>query len=88
MATYAISDLHGSLNLFQAIQNYIRDEDKVYVLGDCGDRGCEPWLTIKEVCKDNRFIYLKGNHEDMLAKAYKEYQENQSFGFKNCQLLI
>lgn len=88
MSVYAISDLHGSLNLFKQIQKYIDDCDMVYVLGDCGDRGLEPWQTITEVAKDKRFIYLKGNHEDMLVKAYKEYKETNSIYGENCSILI
>lgn len=88
MSVYAISDLHGNLNIFNQIKQYIEKNDIVYVLGDCGDRGPEPWKTITEVAKDGRFIYLKGNHEDMLIKAYKEYKETESIYGQNCSLLI
>ena len=73
MSVYAVSDLHGHLALFLAIQNYLKPEDTLYVLGDCGDRGPEPWNTIKEVFADPRCIYIKGNHEDMLVKAIRGY---------------
>lgn len=75
MSVYACSDLHGCLNAYQKIKEYIKPEDIVYCLGDCGDRGPRPWDTIKAVLTDPQFIYLKGNHEDMLVNAVKEARE-------------
>ena len=72
MATYAVSDLHGCLKFYEAIKEYIQPEDKVYFLGDAGDRGPHPWETIKAIYEDEQFIYLKGNHEDMLVKAMSD----------------
>lgn len=79
MSVYAISDLHGSLRLFEEIQRFLNKDDTLYVLGDCGDRGKEPWKTIKEVAKDPRCIYLKGNHEDILVQAIKSYKKYEDF---------
>ena len=72
MATYACSDLHGRLDLLKQIQDFLQPDDTVYFLGDAGDRGPNPWETIKAVAQDKRFIYLKGNHEDMLVKAMED----------------
>ena len=69
MAVYAVADLHGRYDLFQMIKDFIKPEDKVYVLGDCGDRGKNGWKIITEVYENPQFIYIKGNHEDMLVKA-------------------
>lgn len=80
MATYACSDLHGRLDLLKQIQSFLKPEDKVYYLGDAGDRGPEPWKTIKEIAADNRFIYIKGNHEDMLVKAMEDYIKYEHIG--------
>ena len=80
MSVYAVSDLHGMYELYQKISNFLKPEDKVYCLGDCGDRGPQPWETIKAVASDPRFIYIKGNHEDMLAKTMEEYIRYDSFG--------
>lgn len=71
MAVYAVSDLHGRYDLFQMIKDFIKPEDKVYVLGDCGDRGKDGWAIIKEVYENPQFIYIKGNHEDMLVEAMR-----------------
>lgn len=80
MAIYAVADLHGRLDAYRAIKNFIKPEDKVYVLGDCGDRGPDPWETIKAVYRDPQFIYLKGNHEDMLVKAIREFVPDEVYG--------
>ena len=69
MATYACSDLHGMLHFYKTIKGFLNPEDKVYYLGDAGDRGPEPWETIKAILVDPQFIYIKGNHEDMLVQA-------------------
>lgn len=73
MKTYACSDLHGNHKAYEAIKAYIQPEDIVYCLGDCGDRGPEPWRTIVDIYNDPQFVYLKGNHEDMLCNAIEEW---------------
>lgn len=80
MATYAFSDIHGRLDLLRQIQNFLKPDDKVYFLGDAGDRGPEPWKTIKEIAKDNRIVYIKGNHEDMLVNAMEDYIKYEHIG--------
>ena len=87
MATYAVSDLHGNYNLWKQIKAYLNDDDKLFVLGDCADRGPRGWDIIKEVVSDARCVYLKGNHEDMLVRAMEEYLEEQ-YGGLAYQLLI
>ena len=72
MSVYAVSDMHGCADVYHKIKKIIKPEDTVYCLGDCGDRGSKPWETIKLVATDPQFIYLKGNHEDMLVKAARE----------------
>ena len=69
MAVYACSDLHGMLHFYRAIKDMLEPEDKVYFLGDAGARGPHPWECIKTNLEDPQFIYIKGNHEDMLVKA-------------------
>ena len=69
MAVYACSDLHGMLRFYKAVKEMLKPEDVVYFLGDAGDRGPEPWECIKTILDDPQFIYIKGNHEDMLVQA-------------------
>ena len=83
MARYAFSDLHGSLKHWQKIKEFVKPEDELYCLGDCGDRGSQSWETIKAVLSDPQVTYLKGNHEDMLVWAMYEYLGNKEKR-KNC----
>lgn len=76
MTHWVCSDMHGYYSFYEQIKKNIDPEDKVICLGDCGDRGPQSWKLIKAVLNDPQFIYLKGNHEDMLAKALKEYLED------------
>lgn len=73
MKVYAISDIHGRYDLFEMLKQTLQADDICYVIGDCADRGPDGWKIIKEVYEDPRFIYLKGNHEDMLVEAMKDY---------------
>lgn len=89
MNRYVVSDLHGQLDLFNQIKEYINDDDIVYALGDFGDRGPEPWRTLQAVLDDKQFIYLMGNHDLMLIKAIEQYiqipEDEREFRF--CMLL-
>lgn len=73
MAVYACADLHGRYDLYEKIKAFIKPDDTVFFLGDAGDRGPQSWETIKAIYNDPQFIYIKGNHEDMLVKAGEEY---------------
>ena len=70
---YACSDLHGMLELYKQIKEFLQPEDKVYMLGDMGDRGTDCWETVKAIMNAPQFEVIKGNHEDMLIKAIKDY---------------
>ena len=73
MAVYACADLHGQLSLLKQIQNFVGPNDTVYFLGDAADRCRNGWQMIKDIATDSRFVYIKGNHEDMLIRAAHEY---------------
>lgn len=70
--TYAVSDLHGKLDMYKQIVAFLKPEDQVICLGDCGDRGPNCWETLKSVYENPQFFLLKGNHEDMLVEALKD----------------
>lgn len=95
MSVYAISDLHGRLDLYKAVQDFLKPEDKVFCLGDCGDRGPQSWETIKAVASNPQWTYLMGNHEHMLAGAMCEYLDDirlsqfiESYGDKSMITLL
>lgn len=81
MATYACSDLHGMMELYEQIKAFLKPEDTVYFLGDAGDRGPQPWEMIKTIFADPQFIYMKGNHELMLVDAMNEFLVNECPGY-------
>ena len=76
---FACSDLHGCIGLFGQILEFLQPDDTVYFLGDAGDRGMHGWEMIKMIMIDERFIYLKGNHEDMLVAAAKDYFKYRAY---------
>ena len=80
--TFACSDLHGMMNLYKQIKEFIEPEDTVICLGDCGDRGYDSWELIKKVYTDPQFIYLMGNHERMLIDAGAEFLQTDDYGMK------
>lgn len=73
MAVWVISDIHGHLDVWKKVKKIIDPKDVVYVLGDCVDRGPQPWTTFKEIYEDPQAIVFKGNHEDMLVDAATDY---------------
>ena len=85
MSVYAISDLHGHYDIYQKVKEILTPNDIVYCLGDCGDRGPRGFETICAVYQDPQWIYIKGNHEDMLAKALKEAYSND-YGYDTALL--
>ena len=87
MATYACSDLHGRLDLYLKIKEILQPEDKVYFLGDANDRGFHGWELIKKIYDDPQFVYMKGNHEDMLVKAILGYMRNPNYPSRAYNLL-
>ena len=66
--TWVCSDLHGNRKIFNAMKEKIGAEDTVIFLGDAIDRGPDGWNILKEMLTDERFIVLKGNHEDLFVK--------------------
>lgn len=71
---YAVSDLHGMYELYEKICAKLKPEDKVIFLGDAGDRGPNGWKLIRAILDNPQWIYIKGNHEDMLINAIEESQ--------------
>lgn len=76
MAVYALGDLHGHYEIYEKVKAMLKPEDQVYFVGDAGDRGPDSWKCIKAIYNDPQFIYIKGNHEDMLVKACEDYLED------------
>ena len=64
--TYAISDLHGRYDLYQAMLEKINfsEKDTLYILGDFVDKGDEGLRIVLDIAKrDNNVIPIMGNHD-------------------------
>lgn len=72
---YAVSDLHGQYDLYSQIKEYVNEGDIIFLLGDAGDRGPQPWRTLQTILDDSQCIYLMGNHDLMLVDSIKQVLE-------------
>lgn len=86
--TFAVSDLHGRLDLYKQICNFLKPDDKVFFLGDACDRGDDGWELIKEILRNEQWVYLKGNHEDMLIKAVEDYLKDDAPRYSSYNLVV
>lgn len=72
---YVMSDLHGHYKEFMRMLSLIKfDEknDKLYILGDVIDKGPAPVPLLLYIASKQNIILLRGNHEDMMLKSFKE----------------
>ena len=80
---YAIGDIHGRLDLFEAMVAAIEDDDasrqamnsQVVLLGDLVDRGPDSAGVValaRNWQKERTVRILAGNHEQMMLDAFKK----------------
>ena len=82
MSHWAISDLHGCLDIWEQILHFVNPEDKIIVCGDCVDRGPEPFETLRAVLSAGPNVtMLMGNHEDMFAQSLLEHKDGEEYGY-------
>ena len=72
MSTYAVADLHGCWSHWEQIKNFLQEDDRLFILGDCIDRQPGGLAILTEALNDPRCVVLCGNHEDMMADALEE----------------
>ena len=85
MSVFAVSDLHGCYEQWKQIQDFCKENDRIFVLGDCIDRGPDGFDTLKSVLNDSRVVLLCGNHEDMMMQAL---EEERDFGYSDYSMWI
>ena len=76
MNTYIIGDIHGCSEAFRLLLERLSPDagsDRLILLGDLFDRGPDSWQVfqmVKKLAKEfgDRFVLLKGNHEDYLTR--------------------
>jgi len=78
---YAIGDVHGRFDLFRRLTSMIEDDQatrppaptRIVLLGDIVDRGPDSARMVRGcmtlTATTDRFVVLKGNHEEMMAEA-------------------
>ena len=69
---FATSDWHGCAYPAEKLISYLKDDDKLYFLGDAIDRGDDGIELLNLLTKDPRVTYLCGNHEEFMYKTILE----------------
>lgn len=73
----AIGDIHGKFTKLMSLWEKINvtDDDKIIFLGDYIDRGTEVAETLKWIMEqrtNKNFIFLRGNHEQMMLDIFNK----------------
>jgi len=76
---YAATDFHGCGSPAKKLLAYLKEDDKLYYLGDSTDRGNDGVELFEILTSDPRVIYLMGNHEQLMLEGLKEVKKG-SFG--------
>ena len=76
----SISDIHSDRNLFNQINEFLKEYEVIYILGDATDRGIKEdgtggvkiLLEIKELTEKypGRVIYIPGNHDEFIIGSF------------------
>ena len=79
---YVLSDLHGHFDIFIQMLKKINfnDDDELYILVDCCDRGPDSLKIYMYIKKLKNIHLIKGNHELMMRDAFKAGDLNTSQG--------
>lgn len=89
MSTYVMSDIHGHKKLFDKMLNKIHfdENDTLYILGDCIDRGPEGIKILLKVMRTRNIKMLMGNHEFMMLETLTDpdaaFKESEAIWFRN-----
>ena len=75
MSIFAIADLHGRYDLWAKVKCHLNQNDILFCLGDCIDRGPDGIKIVDEMRARPNTYYIKGNHEDMAAAALYDLHE-------------
>jgi serine/threonine protein phosphatase 1 len=74
---YVCSDLHGQYEIYNDIMNQLKDNDKLYILGDVIDRGPGGINILQDIIKSNGRVELfMGNHEYMMMQSLIQNDKN------------
>ena len=84
LRTFIIGDVHGCDEQLKRIMRKLQPDsetDRIIMLGDLFDRGPDSWGVFQTVQKladvyGDRFILLRGNHEDYLLRRDMSFMDN------------
>lgn len=89
---YVTSDIHGRLDrLKKLIQKIdLKEDDKLYIIGDLVDRGDQPIETIEYVMNHPQIEVIMGNHDEMMLHSlrYKDEVVIERWGRNGCEPTI
>lgn len=80
MSTYVMSDIHGQFFSYERMLKKINfsDDDYLYVLGDCIDRGPDGISILQDLMKRKNAELILGNHEIMLINTLDFFREREN----------
>lgn len=88
--TYVCSDIHSEYAVYESMMKHIKDNDKLYILGDVIDRGPDGIKILQDIIErqeKGQVEFFVGNHEYMMIQslffnnqAEKENWENNNNG--------
>ncbi len=80
MRTFVISDIHGYYEPFIKMLELLdlKDDDKLYVVGDVIDRGDEGIKLIQDIMARKNVEMFLGNHEMMMLHAINYHRKLES----------
>jgi len=82
--TLCSSDWHGSELGFKVL-DYLQPDDTLYFLGDAQDRGDYGIKLMNKLLLDPRIVYIKGNHDEMMANAIVDLVDHSHSTFFEVQ---
>jgi Calcineurin-like phosphoesterase len=91
MTSFVIGDIHGCLDELRYLVDAlpVRPDDEIVFLGDYIDRGPDSCgvvsylIELNDHFKENKLVFLKGNHEDMLLSYLQLSGEHGSMFLLN-----
>ena len=89
----AVGDIHGCFDKLMSLWKKLKvtDNDLVIFLGDYVDRGAQVAETLKwilEQSKKENFIFLRGNHEQMLLDTFQRRMDKLTWLFNGGQATL
>lgn len=78
---YVMSDIHGHYDEFLEMLKVVNfsDEDELYILGDCIDKGPKSIDTLLYCLEHDNIHMCLGNHEFMMYQYIKAVKQEDSF---------